>query len=202
MARTVSARSLTTKRAVLGELAHHGSGYVLTGAVVCGMVLRRGRGRLGRRDALAVAAVVAAQPIVEWLLHRHVLHGPPRRVAGRLVDPGAPHRGHHRVPDDVAGALLGGRYAVADAAGAGALAGAIGAIVGGAPGACTAIAMGEGGLLAYEWSHLLSHSGYRPRTRWYRALRASHLRHHFRDETTNFGITSTLGDRLLGTRAA
>jgi hypothetical protein len=202
MARTVSARTLTSKRAVLGELAHHGSGYVLSAAIGAGAVLRARRGRLGPRDAAAVLAVAAAQPFVEWALHRHVLHGRGISVAGRRIDPGAPHRGHHRAPDDVAGALLGGGYAVADAAGVGVLAAAIGGAVGGPAGACTAIAAGEAGLLAYEWTHLLAHSGYRPRSRWARAVRANHLRHHFRDERRGFGVTSTLGDRVFGTRAA
>jgi sterol desaturase/sphingolipid hydroxylase (fatty acid hydroxylase superfamily) len=201
MARTVNARTLTTKSAVAGEFARHGSGYVLAGWLALAVVLRRRRGGNPRADRRAVAAVVALQPFFEWALHRYVLHAPPIPLGGRSVDPGAAHRGHHVGPDDVAGALLGVRYAVWDGAGVGLLAGGVGSLVAGPAAMLPAAATGEAGLLAYEWLHLLSHSGYRPRTRWFRRLRAAHLRHHFRDEAANFGVTSRLADRILGTAA-
>jgi hypothetical protein len=199
MARRVNARSLGTKRAVAAELARHGSGYVLAGAMGSAVALR-GRGpRLGSADVVAIGLVAGFQPVIEWSLHRLVLHASPAVVAGRALDPGAAHRGHHQVPDDVGGALLGTRFAACDAIGVAALAGAIGRVAAGPAAVGTAIAVGEAGLLAYEWTHLLAHSGYRPHTTWFRQLRASHLRHHFRDDTANFGVTSRLGDRLFGT---
>jgi hypothetical protein len=201
--RRVNARTLHTKTAVALEFARHGSGYVLVGAVVGAVLLRKRRGpRAGAGDLAAMAAVAGLQPLVEWALHRFVLHQPGRTVAGVRIDPGAMHRGHHRVPDDVAGALLGPGFAVADTAGVAAVAAIVGRAVGGPAATFTGVAAGEAGLLAYEWTHLLCHSGYKPRTVWFRALRASHLRHHFRDETTNYGITSRLGDRVFGTLAA
>jgi sterol desaturase/sphingolipid hydroxylase (fatty acid hydroxylase superfamily) len=145
--------------------------------------------------------VVALQPFFEWALHRYVLHAPPIPLGAGAVDPGAAHRGHHLAPDDVAGALLGVRYALWDGAGVGVLAAAVGTAAVGPAGALPAAATGEAGLLAYEWLHLLSHSGYRPRTRWFRRLRAAHLRHHFRDDRANYGVTSRLADRMLGTAA-
>lgn len=199
--RRVSARRLTTKRAVAGELAHHESGYVL-GAYLVGLaLLRRGRGRVGAGDLRALATVVALQPFVEWGLHRFVLHLRPRTLGGAPFDPGAAHRGHHRVPDDVAGALLGLQFAVSNGVAVAGLGAGIGRLAGGRAAVWTGAAAAEAGLLAYEWTHLLSHSAYTPRTRWYRRLRASHLRHHFRDDTSNFGITSGLGDRTFGTAA-
>lgn len=197
--RSVNARTLTTKRAVARQLVGHGSGPVLAGAVAAGLALR-GRGpRLGRSDLLAAAVVAGLQPLVEWGLHRFVLHGPAFRLGGRTIDTGYAHRGHHQVPDDVAGALLGTSFAFSNATVVAAIAGAIGAATGGWHAVGTAVATGEAGLLAYEWTHLLEHSGYHPRTAWFRRLRASHLRHHFRDDTTNFGITSRLGDRVFRT---
>ena len=184
-----SARSLRTRRAVAAAFARHGSGYVLVGYLVLLLGLRARRGRPAAADLRAVAAVAAVQPWFEWALHRHVLHGPVRTVAGRRVDPGAPHRGHHRYPDDVAGALLGTGYALSDGAGVAVLGAAVGAVVAGPAGVPGGAAAGEAGLLAYEWLHLLSHSGYQPRSGWFRRLRAAHLRHHFRDERSNFGVT-------------
>ncbi|MCC6438447.1 MAG: sterol desaturase family protein [Acidimicrobiales bacterium] len=199
--RSVNARTLTTKRAAAREFARHGSGYILVAYLAAALVLRRRRGRPARADATVVAAVAAIQPFFEWTLHRYVLHAPPTSIAGRPFDPGAAHRGHHRAPDDVAGALLGARYAAADGLVVAGLAAALGRLVAGPAGTITGAAAGQGALLAYEWTHLLAHTGYRPRTRWFRRLRAAHLRHHFRDERANFGVTSRLGDRILGTAA-
>lgn len=198
---------MTTKRAVGSELARHASPYVLVGAIALPASARVGRGGLTPGDLLALAVVIVAQPFVEWWLHRHVLHARARRVIGVSIDPGAAHRGHHEAPDDVGGALLGAGYAVADAAGVAVVVGlvtlATAPLVGSIPvrAMLTAIAAGEVALAVYEWSHLLVHSGYRPRTAWFRGLRANHRRHHFRDDTRSFGITSTLGDRVFGTGA-
>ena len=202
MRRAVSARSLQTKTAVARELAHHGSPYVLGVAILFAALGRLRRGAPGRSDVFAVVAVLAVQPFLEWFLHRGVLHGPARIVAGRTIDVAAPHRGHHRVPDDVGGALLGGANAVADAMAIGGLATGLGVVLGGAPAAFTAVSAGEASLFSYEWAHLLHHSGYRPKSKWFRTLRASHLRHHFRDDTVDYGVTSRLADRVLGTRSA
>jgi hypothetical protein len=205
VSRQVSARSLTSGRAVAAEFARRPSGYVLGAFVTTALGLRRRHGRLAPQDVVAVALVAAAQPFVEWGLHKLVLHGRPRRVAGRTVDPGAPHRGHHRTPDDVAGALLGGGYAVADAGLVAAFVAGVGAAAAPALGAyptravLTGMAAGNTALARYEWYHLLFHSGVRPRSARNRRLRAHHLAHHHRDETRWLGVTSDLADRVLGT---
>jgi hypothetical protein len=195
------ARDLRTRRAVAAAFARNGSGYVLAGYLVLLTLLRGRRGRPGLADLRAVAAVAAVQPLFEWALHRYVLHGPARTVAGRRLDPGIPHRGHHQRPDDVDGALLGTGFALSNGAGVAVLGAAVGAVAGGPAGAPAGAVAGEAGLLAYEWLHLLAHSGHQPRSGWFRRVRAAHLRHHFRDETTNFGVTSRLADRLLRTAA-
>ena len=206
MPRRVSAQSLRTKRAVAAELLHHGSPYVLGGVIAGALAVRAASGRpLGVADVVALAAIVAVQPAVEWGLHRIVLHGPARTVSGLVIDPGASHRGHHRSPDDVGGALLGTAYAIADSVVvvmAVVLAGVVAwPLAGGYPAAAvaTAAAAGCAGLLWYEWAHVLFHSGYRPRSAWFRGLRTNHRRHHYRDDTRWLGITSTYVDRLAGT---
>ena len=206
MPRRVSAQSLRSKRAVAAELLHHGSPYVLIAVIAAALGVRLAvGGPLGAADAIALAAMVAVQPAVEWGLHRVVLHGPARTVAGRVVDPGASHRGHHRTPDDVGGALLGTGYAVTDSFAVVATVAAVGLLIwpfaGSYPAAGVAVAAAAGcaGLLWYEWAHILFHSGYTPRTAWFRRLRTNHRRHHYRDEQRWFGITSTYVDRLAGT---
>ena len=51
----------------------------------------------------------------------------------------------------------------------------------------------------YEWTHLLVHTRYRVKSRYYRRLARNHRRHHYRNEGYWMGITSNLGDRLFGT---
>jgi sterol desaturase/sphingolipid hydroxylase (fatty acid hydroxylase superfamily) len=209
MARRVAATGLRTKRAVLREFAHHASLPILGGSILATLAARLVAvdRPIGRQDVVALVVVLALQPVAEWGLHRFVLHAPARRIVGVRIDPGASHRGHHRRPDDVGGLLLGAAYAVADGAalviGALAVGGAASIVMRSSPwpAALTGAGAALGALLWYEWAHLLQHSGYRPRTAWFRSLRAQHLRHHHRDEAAGFGITSQWVDRRLGTRA-
>ena len=57
-------------------------------------------------------------------------------------------------------------------------------------------------LAHYEWVHLMVHTRYRPKTRFYRRLATNHRLHHYRNEKYWLGVTSNLGDRLLGTYPA
>ena len=203
--RRVSARGLTTAPAVARELARRPSGYVLAGVVAAALCGRRRLGRVGAQDAVAVALAVAVQPFVEWGVHRHVLHGRSHAIGGRTLDPGAPHRGHHDDPDDVAGLLLGGGFAAVDAALVAGLVAAAGALVSPIVGryparaVLTGVAAGAAGLARYEWCHLLFHSACRPRSARVRRLRAHHLAHHHRDAQRWLGVTSDLADRLFRT---
>lgn len=201
MRTVLSARTLRSKRQVARCFARHSSGYIMGGyLVLCGL-LRRRQGPLRAEDARAVIAVMALQPFFEWALHRFVLHGAPRSLGSRTVDPGSAHRDHHAVPDDVAGTLLGTGFAVSNGAAVAVAGAGVGSLTGGAVGALAGAMTAESALLVYEWLHLLSHSGYQPRTDWFRHLRAGHLRHHFRNERANFGVTSRVADRLLRTAA-
>jgi len=51
----------------------------------------------------------------------------------------------------------------------------------------------------YEWTHFLIHTAHRPRSRYYRSIWRNHRLHHFKNEHYWHGITSTVGDRALGT---
>ncbi len=52
---------------------------------------------------------------------------------------------------------------------------------------------------AYEWTHFLIHTPYQPRGRYYRAIWRNHRLHHYKNERFWFGVTSTFGDRVIGT---
>lgn len=59
------------------------------------------------------------------------------------------------------------------------------------------------GYLAFEWSHLLCHVPYVPRSRLWRHVRTQHLLHHHADETRGFAVApwSLFMDTLMRTRA-
>ena len=55
-----------------------------------------------------------------------------------------------------------------------------------------------GGYLAYDMVHFYVHHA-RPSTRAGRRLRENHMRHHFQDDTTAFGVSAPFWDRVFGT---
>jgi sterol desaturase/sphingolipid hydroxylase (fatty acid hydroxylase superfamily) len=58
-----------------------------------------------------------------------------------------------------------------------------------------------GGYLAYDMTHYYVHHR-RPSGRLGRMLRESHMRHHFQDDTTAFGVSAPYWDRVFGTAPA
>lgn len=64
-----------------------------------------------------------------------------------------------------------------------------------------ALALGAGffaGYLAYDLTHFYVHHA-RPRGRLGRMLRENHMRHHFQDDTTAYGVSAPFWDRVFGT---
>ncbi len=208
----VRADRLRTKRAVAAAFFAQGSPQVLTTAVVVSVLVRLGvAGRTwGWADLAVLAVTVVAVGPVEWVLHRVLLHAPADAWASRVLGTGAGHREHHLDPPALEWLLLRrvdavvvipviavltvawsvpflvvlGRWAPGEAL----LAPTITAV------ACAVLALWH-----YEWTHLLIHTAYRPRTRVYRRLARDHRRHHFRNERYWLGITSRAGDRLMRT---
>jgi sterol desaturase/sphingolipid hydroxylase (fatty acid hydroxylase superfamily) len=58
-----------------------------------------------------------------------------------------------------------------------------------------------GGYLIYDMTHFYVHHR-RPTTRLGRMLREAHMRHHFQDDTTGFGVSAPYWDRVFGTTPA
>jgi dihydroceramide fatty acyl 2-hydroxylase len=58
-----------------------------------------------------------------------------------------------------------------------------------------------GGYLIYDMTHYYVHHR-RPTGRLGRLLRESHMRHHFQDDTTAFGVSAPYWDRVFGTAPA
>jgi sterol desaturase/sphingolipid hydroxylase (fatty acid hydroxylase superfamily) len=156
---------------------------------------------------LIALALLAAQPFTEWLIHVYVLHSRPVRVAGRRFDlPAArEHREHHATPADLDGVLIPTPVVAAAvplialvALGLGFL---VNPLLGGdrVAGTLTGVVAAYAILAGYEWCHFLIHSPYVPRGRHYAKVRRSHRLHHYKNERYWFGVTSNLGDRVIGT---
>jgi hypothetical protein len=159
-------------------------------------------------DPIVAVIGVSLSGIAEWAAHRHLFHAPADSLRARRLGAGRAHRRHHLDPLDLrwvrmpAGgaalmmALLAGLAAIWSVP----VALAAGAAVAGPY--LSALGVAWAALAHYEWTHLLVHASYRPQTRFYRRLARNHRLHHHRNESYWFGVTSNLGDRLLGTLPA
>ncbi len=176
-------------------------------AILAAAVLRVLLGHLSWRDLVMIAGLVAVTPVVEWAIHVYLLHARPIRVRDRSYDLVAAreHRAHHLAPTVLPGVLI-PRYAVVIFAAqiavtVWALTFPLELLLGGdrlAWGA-TGVLVGYAILGLYEWCHFLIHTPYRPRGRYYRSIWRGHRLHHYKNERYWFGVTSTVGDRILGT---
>ena len=184
------------------------SPWLILAATVIAAALRIWIGDVGWRDAVAVAAMLVIYPFGEWAIHVYVLHMKPFELRGRRVDPAAArgHREHHGAPNDlglinlepseVAQLML-----ITDplVVGVGAL--AVGLVFAAVPIGVVLTALLAAYVLVgiYEWTHFLIHTAYVPKSRYYRSIWRNHRLHHFKNEHFWHGITSTIGDRVLGT---
>jgi hypothetical protein len=207
-------RSLTAKRAELDRLGAcwrefmtHFSPRAVLAATVVAVGARVYVGQWSWRDVIPPLALLAAQPFVEWVIHKYLLHLPPFELRGRKVElyGSIQHRNHHLSPSDLDRVLLKlievtsfiVQIAIAIALVTLAVALPLGAPV--LPLALTGIVFSYLGLFRYEWSHFLIHTPYVPRSRWYRTIWRNHRLHHFKNEGYWMGVSSNVGDRVLGT---
>lgn len=176
----------------------HRNARLISGAFAFALVLRVAQGGWTRWDAVVVAALIAAEPFVEWMIHVFILHFKPRKILGRYIDPlvSRKHRAHHSDPRKVEWIFVPMPV----------LTRAVPVILliyilvfptfrlG-----VTAAATGLGILLTYEWTHYLIHSRYKPRSRVYRYIWRAHRLHHYKNEKYWFGVTMHAADHVLGT---
>ena len=197
---------LTTKREILRLFARRRSAQVLAIAFA---ILAAGRfalgGPFGRGDLIVVVVTLAITGTVEWVIHKYLLHAPLDSWTTRTLGTGSGHHQHHLDPTDIDWLLLRGldagvfvtAFGLFTAGWAVPLMWVTGSSIVG--GFLTAWALAAAGLIHYEWVHLMVHTRYRPRTRFYKALAGHHRLHHFRNEHYWLGVTSNTGDRILGT---
>jgi sterol desaturase/sphingolipid hydroxylase (fatty acid hydroxylase superfamily) len=181
---------------------------IIGAGVVAALAARIAVGGITWRDPVAVAAMLAAYPLAEWLIHVYVLHLPPLRVRGRRVElpTAAAHRSHHEDPHRLDLVNLGPVEAIGlltlivplvVGAGAGLVALTLGGVSLGP--VVTAGLTGYVLVGVYEWMHFLIHTARRPRTAAFRNVARAHRLHHFKNEHAWFGVATTLGDRVMGT---
>jgi hypothetical protein len=207
-------RRLTSKRADLTRLGAcwrefmaHRSPRIALAAFLVALAGRVYVGQWSWRDLVPPLALIAAQPFVEWVIHKYLLHLPPFQLRGRTVElyGSIQHRNHHLDPADLDRVLLKPievlSFVVQIAITIALLTLAIGLPAGAPvlPLALTGAAFSYLGLFRYEWSHFLIHTPYVPQTRWYRTIWRNHRLHHFKHEGYWMGVSSNLGDRLLRT---
>jgi Fatty acid hydroxylase len=170
-------------------------GTFLAGALVA----RIAAGDFQAGDLYLVPIMLVLFPFFEWAVHIGLLHWRPRRVAGITVDflLARKHREHHADPRDLPGVFIPWQvmlwllpaYVL------------IALLAFPRPGLGLTFLVGLGVLgSAYEWTHYLIHSDYRPRTALYRAIWRNHRLHHYRNERYWFTVTTAgTADRVLRT---
>jgi sterol desaturase/sphingolipid hydroxylase (fatty acid hydroxylase superfamily) len=191
----------------LREFLRQPSPPYLIGAVAAALALRLVQGGWGWRDAVVAIGLLAATPFVEWLIHVYLLHSPPINLRGRRVEmlTAREHRAHHEAPSVLGGVLL-PVYGVLVFLAMIALVNwllsfPLDVLLGGPrlAYATTGVLVSYAILAAYEWTHFLIHTPYKPRGRYFKAIWRNHRLHHFKNERYWFGVTSTIGDRVIGT---
>ncbi len=204
---------LRTKRETARAFFGQPSPRVITAAVAVAFIARLLAGAPSWADLAVVAATLVLVGPVEWFIHLFLLHAPEDAWTSRRLGTGSGHRQHHLDPPAVEWLLLRGLDAAVFVVMI-----ALWTALWSIPAlAVFGLAVGGQGLLApyitallaafvalghYEWTHLLVHTRYRPRTRYYRRLARNHRRHHYRNESYWLGVTSNLGDRIMRTYPA
>ncbi|MEL6893517.1 MAG: sterol desaturase family protein [Actinomycetota bacterium] len=199
------ATDLRTKRDTLAVFVRQRSAQIFGLWAVALVAVRLVVGGFGHGDVVVLLVTLAIAGVVEWIIHLFLLHAPEDAWTSRVLGTGAGHREHHLDPPHLGWLLLGGVDAtvfvnVFALVTAGWVLPAMWLVDGAWLGPfLTAWALAAAGLTHYEWTHLLVHTRYRPRSRYYSRLERNHRLHHFRNERYWLGVTSNLGDRVLRT---
>ena len=172
---------------------HPATPLVIYGPIIVALVV------LGARDmsALAVAGAVAGGYVVwtltEYWLHRIVFHFEPDNPIGRRMH-FIIHGVHHDHPNDPKRLVMPPGASIPLAL----LFTGLFVLVLGSPLWMPFEAGFLAGYLLYDMTHYYLHH-HRPKSAMGRRLRELHMRHHFQDDTTWFGVSAPWWDRVFGT---
>jgi sterol desaturase/sphingolipid hydroxylase (fatty acid hydroxylase superfamily) len=169
--------------------------YLAIAAVAAGLTVWLAQGPGG--PLAAVVTVIVLYPLVEYLIHRWLLHSTmlfksplTAKVWKRI------HYDHHQNPHDMS-VLFGALYTTLPTIFIITL--PLGWLVAGPAGATAALATGLLVFSGYEFCHCVQHLPFTPRNHWLRTIKKRHLAHHFHNEHGNYGITSNIWDRVFKT---
>ncbi|MFD3429964.1 sterol desaturase family protein [Nocardia fluminea] len=191
-------RSLSL-RAAAYEFSRHPSPWMIATVFVATLAARFVVGDWQLTDAIVPVVILAAFPLVEWIIHVTVLHWRPRHLGPLTLDSelARKHREHHVDPRDIPLIFIPPKSLLLT----------IVALV-----AIALLAFPRTGLgltflltittlsLLYEWTHYLIHTDYKPKHALYRAIWRNHRHHHYKNEHYWFTVTTSgTADRLLGT---
>jgi hypothetical protein len=204
------AEDLSTKRDVFASFRAAPSAQVMAVLVTAALIARISIRAVSWADVLVLGVSVTLLGVVEWGIHLFLLHAPVDSYRMRVLKTGIGHRQHHIDPGDLDFLLLGpvdtAVFGVMIAVGTGAFTLALSLLFAAAfdtPSVTgpvlTGILFAYVSLVHYEWTHLLVHTRYRPKTRYYQRLARNHRLHHYRNERYWLGVTSNLGDRIFRT---
>ncbi|MFE1595180.1 sterol desaturase family protein [Nocardia sp. NPDC058705] len=200
--RTRAARAIRrslTLRAAAQEFLRHPSPWMIATVFVATLAARLTIGGWQLTDALVPLMILAAFPIIEWIIHVTVLHWRPRQLGPVTIDSelARKHREHHVDPREIPLIFIPPKSLLLT----------IIALV-----AIALLAFSRTGLgltflltittlgLLYEWTHYLIHTDYKPKHALYRSIWRNHRHHHYKNEHYWFTVTTTnTADRLLGT---
>jgi Fatty acid hydroxylase superfamily len=170
---------------------------LLAGVVVsCAIRLALGHWRLV--DGAIAIGIAAVFPFIEYLSHRHLLHGPAKSADGPRRESLAAlvHRVHHRDPWHMERAINPQLSVVLYAVGLPVVFFPFFS----PPQAMTGVAASWIVLFWYEWIHLLIHTSYVPRNALYNRIWRNHRLHHFKNEHFWYNVSTYGVDSLLGTK--
>lgn len=196
---TGSRRSSQSMREVFVEFWRHPSPYILSAFLVPAVLGRVLAGPGAWWELLIPVGLIVIMPVVEWVIHVFILHWKPRRIAGLTIDPllSRKHRAHHRDPRAIPLVFVPWQVELGIGPGL-ALVAWLATPTWSAM--FTVIVAVLVLLSAYEWTHYLLHSDYRPRSQWYRSVWRNHRLHHYKSEHYWFTVTTAAtADRLFGT---
>ena len=181
------------------EFWKHPSPWMLGAMLVAALIARVVVADWQIADVFVPLVMLALFPFFEWVIHVFILHWRPKRLGRLTIDSllAKEHRAHHVEPRSIPLIFIPTKSMLR----------VIPLTIAIAVFAFPHLSMGLTYLVficmlgvAYEWTHYLIHTDYKPKTLVYRAIWRNHRNHHFKNEHYWFTVTSSgTADRLLGT---
>ena len=192
------AHTPSTLRAAVLRFARAPTALILSGLFAATFGYRLSLGALEAYELLVPLCVLAFWPFQEWLIHVFILHFKPRKWGPITIDlPVAKkHRHHHLHPWEIDEGFM-PLHAIFFS-----MPLLYGLWFGLAPTkelAATGTATWVLLSLHYEWVHFIVHTRYRPKLAVYERMWRNYRLHHCKNEHYWMGVSTQLGDKVLGT---